>query len=265
MTARSTSTSRRFCSDSRTGCATGRSSAPLLFLWCAPKYCRGGACGDYVIRDVMQNYTSGANDGVASDRDPCSDGHCGAEPYVVADGYRMSSFPPLPPSPVVVDGVEGRHQLCAGSDASVISDCDHGVVHEERVGVDERSSSEPNVVAVAALKPRHDDGVVTEAPSISARIPARPASSTAGTALNASSCSEQRRRRRRSSSSSRYHSPRSNARTASDMCTYSHPGSPSTSATWPGSTHYRSSSGRTAGTTRHNLLSTKTTGSRKIA
>lgn len=110
----------------------------------------------------MQNYTSGADDGVAPDRDPCSDGYCGAEPYVVADGYRMSSFPSLASSPVVVDGVEGRHQLSAGSDASVISDCDYGVVHEERVGVDERSSSEPNVVPVAALKPRHDDGVVTE-------------------------------------------------------------------------------------------------------
>lgn len=63
---------------------------------------------------------------------------------------------------MIVDRVQCRHQLCTRTDSDVGADGDRRVIHEERVGVDKRVRAEPDVVSVAALKSRHDDGFICE-------------------------------------------------------------------------------------------------------
>ena len=56
---------------------------------------------------------------------------------------------------MTIDRAQRCHRLDTRPNPDVRTDRDGGIVHEEPVGVDERIHSEPNVVAIAAVKPRH--------------------------------------------------------------------------------------------------------------
>ena len=61
----------------------------LLILF---DYFSGIAGNDHIIRDVMRNDRTGANDHTVTDGDTRTHNHSAAQPAVIADAYRQTCF-----------------------------------------------------------------------------------------------------------------------------------------------------------------------------
>ena len=117
----------------------------------------GGIAGyDHIVRDVMSDDRTGANDHTVSDGDTRTNDYSAAQPAVIAYPYRQTSFYGLTALQIIMRMV-GCQQLAVGSDERVSADGNTSSIQEDTVEIDHRTFAYADSVTMVAVEWRTDD------------------------------------------------------------------------------------------------------------
>lgn len=109
------------------------------------------AGNDHIIRDVMRNDRTGANDHTVSDGDTRTNDYSATQPAVIADMNRQPCFYGLTASKIIMRMIR-RQQLAVRSDKRVRADGNTSTIQEDPIKIDKRTFAYANSVAVVAME-----------------------------------------------------------------------------------------------------------------
>ena len=112
----------------------------------------GGIAGyDHIVRDVMSDDRTGANDHTVSDGDTRTNDYSAAQPAVIAYPYRQTCFYGLAAFQIIMRMI-GCQQLAVGPDERVSADGNTSAIQEDAVKIDKRTFAYAYSVAVVTAE-----------------------------------------------------------------------------------------------------------------
>ena len=119
-------------------------------------YFSGIAGNDHIVRDVMSDDRTGANDHTVTDGDTRTDNYSAAQPAVIADMNRQTCFYGLTPLHIIMRMIR-RQQLTVRPDKRVRADGNTSSIQEDPIKIDKRTFAYADSVAVVTMEWRTND------------------------------------------------------------------------------------------------------------
>ena len=123
----------------------------MILLFYLLYYFGGIAGNDHIVRDVMSDDRTGANDHTVTDGDTRTDNYSAAKPAVIANMNRQPCFYGLTASQIIMRMV-GRQQLAVRPDEGVGTDDDTSAVQKDTVEIDHRTFAYADSVTMVAME-----------------------------------------------------------------------------------------------------------------